>query len=356
MKNLSFYVFLLSFTILCACNKKKSDGPAIGPVQPTNTTLKDSAPFPWGMAIDVNRLKTNELYNGVVTKESSSITAENAMKFGNTHPSKNTYRFTDADYLVDYAISKGKRIHGHCLIWNNSNPTWLTSFVGTKDEWEAIFKEHIQTVVSHFKGKVKSWDVVNEAINDQGVLSTGGFWYKNIGPDYVDKAFQYAHEADPDALLFYNDYGNEYSATRCDGIVNFVKDLKKRGIPIDGIGLQMHTSAFTKETRLAYAITTAASTGLKVHISELDVALNTDANPNPAYTPALATLPAAQSKFIVKTYKSIPAAQQFGITTWDVSDADSWIPISYNRPDWPLPFDSNYEKKAAYQGILDGLK
>jgi len=216
-------------------------------------------------------------------------------------------------------------------------------------------KTHIQTVVSHFKGKVGSWDVVNEAFEDDGTLRKS-IWWQKLGPDYIARCFQYAHEADPDALLFYNDYGQEYSPAKRTAIVNMVNDLKSRGIPIHGIGLQVHTRYNMSTANLAAAISSAAQTGLKVHIAELDIAVNPNNDPALVFTPALAAAQAQQYKFIVQTYHGIPAAQQFGITTWNVSDADSWIPPTYKRPDWPLPFDSGYRRKPAYYAILEGAQ
>jgi len=135
-----------------------------------------------------------------------------------------------------------------------------------------------------------------------------------------------------------------------------VNTLKTRGVPIHGIGMQMHTRYNQTDANLTAAITSAAATGLQVHISELDIALNPDNNQALTYSAILADAQAAKYKFIVKTYNAIPKAQQFGITTWNVTDADSWIPTEYSRPDWPLPFDRQYQRKAAYQGILDGVK
>ncbi|MDA9555856.1 endo-1,4-beta-xylanase, partial [Pelobium sp.] len=359
MKRISIFASVLLLTFSVSCSKKKAAEPVVPPVIPppisNDVTLKGSAPFPWGAAISVGLMKSNTLYNGVVTKETSSITPENAMKFGALHPSENTYNWTDADYLVSYAQANGKRVHGHTLIWHNSLPNWVTNYVGDAAAWEAMFKSHIQTVVTHFKGKVASWDVVNEAIADDGSLRSS-IWLTKIGPDYIAKAFRYAREADPDVLLFYNDYGNEYSTAKRNGIINLVTSLKNSGVPIDGIGMQMHTSTNISDSNQAAAINTAAATGLKVHISEIEVSLNPTGNQSLTYTAALGDAQAAKYKFIVKTYNALPASQKYGITTWNVGDTDSWIPKTYNRPDWPLPFDYNYARKAAYQGILDGFK
>lgn len=322
---------------------------------PSNSvTLKDM-PFPFGAAVNASLLRSNASYKALVVKEFSSVTAENAMKFGTLHPAENTYNWTDADEIVALAQANGKRIHGHTLNWYKSLPTWVTNFQGDTQAWENLLKTHIQTVVGHFKGKVASWDVVNEAFEDDGTYRNS-IWVQKLGTDYIARAFQYARQADPDALLFYNDYGHEYSTAKRTAILNLVTSLKTRGIPIDGLGLQMHTRYNQTDANISAAITSAVATGLKVHISELDIALNPDNNQSLTYTASLADQQAAKYKSIVKMYYAIPKAQQFGITIWNVTDGDSWIPVEYNRPDWPLPFDRNYQRKAAYQGILDGVK
>ncbi len=344
---------------MVSCAKKKTGtlvpetNPIINPIIQTGA-LKD-LPFHFGAAVNASLLRSNANYKALVVKEFSSITAENAMKFSATHPAENTYNWTDADEIVTLAQLNGKRIHGHTLNWYKSLPLWVTNFTGDAAAWENLLKTHIQTVVGHFKGKVASWDVVNEAFEDNGTLRNS-IWVQKLGADYIARAFQYANQADPSALLFYNDYGHEYSVAKRTAILNLVNDLKARGIPIHGIGLQMHTRYNQTDANIEAAIVSAAATGLKVHIAELDIALNPDNISSLTYTTSLANLQAAKYKFIVKTFNAIPKAQQYGITTWNVTDADSWIPTEYNRPDWPLPFDKLYQRKAAYQGILDGVK
>ena len=221
--------------------------------------------------------------------------------------------------------------------------------------WENLLKTHIQTVVSHFKGKVVSWDVVNEVFNDDGTIRNT-IWVQKLGPDYIARCFQYANQADPDAILFYNDYGHEYSPSKRNAIISMINIFKSRGIPIHGIGMQFHITYTQTNANISAAITSAAATGLKVHISELDVRLNTSLSQTLTFTPGLATEQAAKYKYIIQTYKAIPANQQFGITTWNVGDADSWIPSWQGAPDWPLPFDATYLRKPAYRAIVEGAK
>jgi len=342
---------LLLFT--CCSEKEGNIQPEI---KPSMSSLRE-APFPFGAAVNVSLLKTRAAYQQVVTTEYSSITAENTMKFAGLHPGATTYNWTDADYLVTYAQGNNSRVHGHTLIWYKSLPGWVTNFQGDSAAWENLMKSHIETVVAHFKGKVASWDVVNEAIDDNGNLRNS-VWLQHLGPNYIARAFQYAHQADPAALLFYNDFGHEYSTTRRTAILNLVNSLKSQGIPIHGIGLQMHTSSNIADARIAEAITTAAATGLQVHVAELDISMNPSKSATATFTEALAAAQKAKYKALVQTYKALPAAQRFGITTWNVSDADTWkrSDCSCDNREWPLPFDDTYQKKPAYEGIMEGLQ
>ena len=325
------------------------------PVVVADTSLYKLVTFPIGASVGFSLLKNNTQYSGLVSKEYNSITSENAMKFVALHPAQNTYTWSDADYLVTYAQANNKRLHAHTLNWYQALPGWVTNFTGDSTAWENMLKDHIQTVVTHFKGKVTSWDVVNEAINDDGTIRNS-IWVQHLGADYVARCFQYAHAADPDALLFYNDYGHEYSTAKRTAIINMLASFKTRGIPIHGIGLQFHLTLGGTDANIAAAINAAAATGLKVHISELDIRLNSSKSQTFPFTTSLATQQSDKYQFVVKTYKAIPATQQYGITTWNVTDGDSWIPLWQGAPDYPLPFDANYQRKAAYRGIIAGAK
>ena len=319
-----------------------------------DTTLQSIAPFPFGASINTTLLQTNANYRSVVAREYNSVTPENAMKIAAIHPAMNTYNWVNADTLVNFAEQYHKRIHGHCLVWHQSLPGWVTSFTGDSTAWENLLKTHIQTVVGHYKGRLASWDVVNEAFNDDGTLRSS-IWLQHLGSNYIARSFQYAHEADPAALLFYNDYGQEYSTAKLNAIANLLNTLKQNGIPVHGVGMQMHINKNSNNNSIANAINVMAQTGLKVHISELDISMNPENNLSLTYTPAIAQLQADKYKFVTRIYRTVPAAQRYGITTWDVSDADTWITGTYSRPDWPLPFDSAYRKKQAYTAIIEGL-
>lgn len=339
----------LLVTLLFSC-RPVSQEPAPAP------SLRDAAPFPMGASLNPNLLTNNAPYRQTAAREYSSVTAENYLKMGLVHPAADRYDWAGADLLVSFAGQNRQRMHGHTLVWHQSLPGWVTSFTGDSTAWEGLFKTHIQTVVQHYKGRIRAWDVVNEAFNDDGTMRKT-VWLDHLGPDYVARAFRYAHEADPAALLFYNEYGHEYSARKLAAVIALATDFKQRGVPINGLGLQMHINIKSAESGIAEALKQASATGLLVHISELDVALNPGKQATFAPTNDLLAQQRRTYAYVVSTYRtSVPAAQQHGITTWNIGDADSWIPGFCKCQDYPLPFDKTYQKKPAYDGILEGLK
>jgi len=357
--NHCYVLIVCALSFLWGCAEKTNPTPA--PV----LTLHSSAPFPIGSAIGSPGLKGNYLYRAVLISEFNSVTTDYELKFNWVEPQEGLYNYADGDFIVAFAMQNNMRVHAHNLIWHQALPNWVLTFQGDSAAWENLFKTHIQTEVTHYKGQVASWDVVNEALrDDNGTLRNqdvntgdGSLWRRNLGPDYIARAFQYAHEADPNALLFYNDYGQEWGGPKLDSIVALATNLKKRGIPIDGLGMQMHISINTDTAGITYALKKLAATGLKIHISELDIAVNPNNDANIVFTSALQISQANMYQFIATTYRAtVPPAQQYGITTWEFSDINSWIPSYFNRKDWPLPFDSLYKKKAAYYGLLNGLK
>jgi endo-1,4-beta-xylanase len=363
--NYRFFILLFLGSLLLAqsCKKKSTPNPNTGP----EATLKGTASFPMGSAITSYSLQNGYLYQGTLLTEYNSVTPDYELKFDQIEPQQGQVNYAIADYLVNFAVQNHLRFHAHNLIWHQALPAWVVSFKGDSLAWENLFKTHIEGEAAHYKGQVASWDVVNEAIrDDNGQLrnqdgtpgdGTGSIWRQHLGPDYIARAFQYAHEADPNALLFYNDYGQEWTTVKLDSIIALVTGLKNRGIPIAGVGMQLHTDINVDTAGITTALKRLAGTGLKVHVSELDISVNPGSNPNAVFTTALQLQQAALYQFIAQTYKaSVPAAQRYGITTWEFCDADSWIPAFYHRKDWPLPFDTAFKKKPAYYGLLNGVK
>lgn len=352
MKHISLsivFLLILQGHLLVSCGS--TDEELLPVPEPDSRPLKEISSFPVGAALSISKMKNIAGYSGLVKQEFNSITAENAMKMANLSPAQDRYSWDDADYFVDFAETNRMRIHGHCLVWHNSLPNWVANYQGTKEEWKSLLRDYIHTVVGRYKGKIASWDVVNEALLDDGTPRKT-VWYNNIGWEYVALAFQYAHEADPGAVLFYNEYGQEYSKVKLKAINDSIVKLVKQGVPVHGIGLQMHTNINHSLDNLVDAIVVTSETGLKVHVSELDIALNP--NKNTAYQPTEKDLNEQMKRYriVAAAMMNIPAGQNWGITTWGLSDNDSWLT---SIPDHPLLFDKEYQAKAAYEGVREAL-
>lgn len=239
----------------------------------------------------------------------------------------------------------------------------------TEEEVDAALRTWITGMVNHYKGKVAGWDVVNEPMADgqSGLRNSTNtsvapgatdifFWSDYLGRAYALKAFNYAHAADPDALLFINDYNLESNAAKLDSLLNFVDELKDQGAHIDGIGTQMHININTSNDDIDQAFMKLAATGLLVRVSELDIRVNPSDNAGFNFTAQIAAEQADKYKYVVSSYiKNVPQAQRAGFIIWGVGDSDSWINVTQMKNDFPLLFDKNYEKKPAFNAVLDAL-
>ncbi|MEM7371788.1 MAG: endo-1,4-beta-xylanase [Bacteroidota bacterium] len=317
--------------------------------------LSNCVDFYCGSVVDLHRINSNINYGNIVNTQFNSVTAENIMKPEFLHPGENTYNWFEADQLVDYCTSNSKRLHGHTLIWHQQLPQWMLHFEGSSRDWENMMKDHIFQIVSHFKGKVSSWDVVNEAFNDDGTLRNS-IWKKNIGKSYIEKAFQFAQEADPNAKLFYNDYSLEINPVKRNAVLSFFNNLKAQGISIDGIGLQMHIfNGFPENIEVSKAIDDIWKNDYLVHISELDISINPLSQDMQKAPHNELMRQAEKYLYVFKSYDRIPDKYKFGITIWGVGDDDSWIRYYYNRDDYPLLFDDNYLPKPAFCKLISEL-
>ncbi len=319
-----------------------------------SSSLYQQADFPIGVAINVDEFNNNPVYKSIAEKQFNSFTAENIFKADNLHPAEGFFNWTEADALADFCVANNKRIHGHTLIWHSQLLQWIIDFQGSEQDWENLFKEHIQTIVKHFKGRVKAWDVVNEAFNEDGTLRNS-IWRQKLGNQYIEKAFRYAHEADPEAILFYSDYNLESNPSKRKSALNYLNNLRRRGVKVDGIGLQMHVGiSFPEPAQLAESFKCVTDNHYKLHLSELDISVNLLGKDIEADI-SLFQKQADYLGKIVLNYKQIPTKYQYGITFWGVSDRDSWIPSYYNREDYPLLYDQNYVPKPAYCKLLETL-
>lgn len=327
------------------------------PELPTCTT--DSGPlfahfsFPVGAALEPLDMASNSAYASLANTEFNSITPENIFKPAFLHPEPGVFYWQETDSLVQFCLNAGKRLHGHTLIWHQQLPYWMENFQGNATEWESMMKNHIQTIVGRYKGKVRSWDVVNEALEDDGSLRNNT-WLEHIGESYIEKAFQFAQEADPDALLFYNDYSLESKPEKCKAALDMLQKLRDKGVKIDGIGLQMHISILSPSNNsIENAVQAFATAGFLVHLSELDISINPLGNKITSPKPQALLQQADKMRAILQIYQNIPAAQQFGITFWGIGDSDSWIPGFFGRTDFPLLFDENYAPKPIYCTMIE---
>lgn len=224
----------------------------------------------------------------------------------------------------------------------------------------------VTTLVDRYKGKVTGWDVVNEVVVDgTGDLRTSSnsaatadnfYWADYFGRDYIANAFRWANAADPSAKLFINDYNLESDNRKLDSVIKLINELKAAGVPIHGVGLQMHISINTNNAGTDNAFQKLAATGLLIHVSEMDVRINPSNTPGFSATSALLDQQAEKYKYVAQSYfQNVPVAQRFGITMWNLTDADSWIVLS-GKVDFPTLFNSSYQKKPAFSGFLQGIK
>ncbi|WKK87821.2 endo-1,4-beta-xylanase [Marivirga arenosa] len=323
----------------------------------TDVNLKDKAAdnFFVGAALSTNRLTGG--YNELLTTEFNSITAESEMKMRTIFAGPSDYNWTRPDELVQYATENELNIHGHALIWHEEVPDWMRTFTGSNEEFEMIIEDYIKAVVTRYSDKITSWDVVNEAISDGGGIRNTIFLEK-LGSNYIAKCFQWAREADPDVLLFYNDYNTPADLAKQQDVYALIDDLQANNISIDGIGLQMHISIDSPTRQeIQDDVDMALQRNLIIHFSELDIRVNPDGRQMvSSLTEEREIAQRLKCKEVVDIYNDIPEAFKYAITVWGLRDPDSWIINHHNRPDWPLLFDDSFNRKSAHIGFLEGLE
>lgn len=290
-------------------------------------------------------------YAETLAREFDQIEPENAMKFGPIQPGAESYNFGPSDALVAFAQAHKMVVRGHTLVWHNQNPRWLTEGKFTPEQLSTILHDHIKNVVGHFAGQVYAWDVVNEAFKDDGTIR-GTIWSDSpgiglAGTAYIEQAIRWAHEADPKALLFYNDYDAEGMNRKSDAIFKMAQDFKARGVPLSGIGLQMHfTSNPPPLESIESNMKRITGLGLQVQITELDVRLPLNNPPLDKQAQIYHGITALCVKFPLCT----------AIQTWGFTDKYSWIPRQNPGMGAALIFDADYQPKPAYQAIASALK
>ena len=343
-----------SLALSCGGGSQSNSNPP--PVVPTLREAAASHNIKIGTAADPDFLVESQ-YSSILGSEFSQLEPENQMKFDLVHPSVNTYNFAPADQLVTFAQAHSLVVRGHTFVWHGAVPDWVMNGGFTSAQLFDILHDHIQTVGTHYAGKVYAWDVVNEAFNDDGTVrstiwyDTPGIGFAGQNTEYIEQAFTWAHAADPAAQLFYNDYGAEVMNSKSDAILAMATDFKNRSVPLNGIGFQLHINLTfdnpTTLTSFTNNLQRFAALGLELHITELDVALNSsDAN---AFN--------AQAQLygkITTICRQQPACKV--IQTWGFTDKHSWIPTFIPGWGWALPWDASYQKKPAYTSILNALR
>jgi endo-1,4-beta-xylanase len=329
-----------------------------------------------GAALDTQQITGQDATSrAVLLAQFNSISPANALKWERVHPQPGKYDFDLADQYVALGRKNHMFIVGHNLVWHSQVPAWVfhddKGELLTRDALLARLKDHIDTVVGRYKGKINSWDVVNEALNDDGTMRQS-LWMKIIGPDYIEKAFQFAHAADPHAELIYNDYSLENGPKR-DAAIALVKKLRSDGVYITGVGIQGHdhldwpTAQLEEETISAFE-----AAGIKVSITEFDISVLPNGSQqhsadvslkieqNAALNPYVSGLPDSVQQELAKRY-----ADLFGVfmkhpgevervTFWGVTDADSWLndwPVR-GRTNYPLLFARDGKPKPAFNAVL----
>jgi endo-1,4-beta-xylanase len=339
---------------------------------PANTTtgekgLKDyySTYFPIGIAVSPRALKIDEA--ALILSQFNSLTPENAMKMGPIHPTEKQYNWAGGDSIAAFAKRHQLKMRGHTLCWHNQAPGWMfVDSTGKNVSKEVLLqrlKEHITTVVSRYKGTIYAWDVVNEAISDKpNEYLRPSKWMEIIGEEYIAKAFQWAHEADPNAQLFYNDY-DEINAVKRAKMIRLIKDLQSKGVPIHGVGLQGHWAVNEpSRAQLDSTLRDFTQLGLKLQITELDISVypkehnareRKPEDNNAAFTPEREQEQLEKYKMVFELFRQYKQ-HITGITFWNISDRNSWLdnfPVR-GRKDYPLLFDKDLKPKKAWYEVV----
>jgi endo-1,4-beta-xylanase len=315
--------------------------------------LYKNASFKIGVAIDPTLYQKDSNYKKVVDFEFNSVTPENALKMNRIIDKKGVYNWEISDSFIN-SVKRPKRIHGHTLVWHRGIPKWLENYKGNQRQWDSILKSYITTVVKKYKGKIHAWDVVNEAFENDGSYRKS-IWYNNLGESYIEKSFIYAHQADPKAILFYNDFGQESHQAKNDSILKMLKNLKLKRVPIHGVGFQLHTYSYQKLDLLANAIHDISKLKLKVHFSEVSVRVNTKMKKDFIYSDEVQKQQFEFLSKLIHTYKEIPKRYQYGITFWNVGDKDTYLKFQVDQNQYPQIFDESYQRKKFFYIILDAL-
>ncbi len=329
-----------------------------------------------GTAVNMTALddSSDPQYRAITASQFSTVTPENVMKWEALEPTQGTYDWSKADELVDFARAHNQLVRGHVLVWHNQLPTWLTDGVNngtiSDEQLRALLKKHITDVVSHFRGRIWQWDVVNEAASDPwdspSTIHLKGFWAQHLGAGYIADAFRWARAADPKALLFYNDYnieafGSGDASDKTTFVYNLVKGLQTQGVPIDGVGLQGHLGTEYGNfdaIQVSDALRRFSDLGLATALTEVDVRSQmTSAVQSGDSNEINPRLQAEAADYSVLLQGCLSNAHCLSFTVWGFTDKYSWVPSAFNNPAEGLAdiYDENYTPRRAYNTLIADL-
>ena len=319
-------------------------------VNPSTHTLKQLAKptgVRIGTAVDTSALASDSTYAGVVARQFNSVTPENVMKWEVTEPQRGKFDFTEADKLVDFAKAHKQKVRGHTLVWHSQLPSWVTQGDFSRSELRSILKKHVTTEVSHFRGQIWAWDVVNEAFNEDGTLRDS-IWLQKLGPGYIADAFRWAHKADPKAILFYNDYNTEGVNAKSDAVYKLVTELRSEGVPIQGYGVQGHLSTdYGLPQDMQRNLHRFGALGLKTAVTEADVRITLPASP--------AEVQAQDNGYSYLLQSCLLERSCISFTVWGFTDKYSWVPTTFPGEGQANIYDENYQAKSAYDALRRDL-
>jgi endo-1,4-beta-xylanase len=320
---------------------------AAGYTGPTLRALATRDHLLIGTAVNMDYIDTEPDYRAPIGREFSSVTPENVMKWGFVEKVRGQLDFSQADELVRFARAHGQRVRGHTLVWTDQLPAWLTSGSFTPAQLGQLLHQHITDEVTHFRGEIAEWDVVNEAVNDDGTLRNT-MWLRALGPGYIADAFEWAHEADPGAELFYNDFGIEGLGPKSDAVRKLLGQLRAQRVPITGVGLQSHLSlSLPLPNDIQANLQAFSDMGLATEITEADVRV-----PLPADA---AKLEAQAEVYRLLLDSCLATPRCTGMTVWGFSDHHSWIPGVYAGFGAADLLDASYHPKVAYYALIAEL-
>ncbi|SFS65196.1 endo-1,4-beta-xylanase [Saccharopolyspora flava] len=272
-------------------------------------------------------------YVNTLNQEFNSVVAENNMKWETTEPAQGQFDFSGGDQVVAHAESQGMQVRGHTLVWHSQLAQWAQQLSG--DALNQAMIDHINGVAGHYQGQIASWDVVNEAFDEDGTRRDDSHFQQQLGDGYIEEAFRTAREADPNAQLCYNDYNTDGINAKSNGVYDMVADFKARGVPIDCVGFQTHLSTSSDLSTYQENLQRFADLGVNVQITELDVG-------------GSGTAQADVYRAVTQACLAVERCE--GITVWGIPDTYSW-----RAEETPLLFDGNYQKKEAYYAVLEAL-